>query len=100
MPLLDQTSIKCFDRLSIHQLLTNLQRGLHEGLPGVREHEVVVRQTVTHRVVGANHVQEGRKQGQGVSTGADVEVLKYTGDFTKWDENLRKKFNIQTLLFF
>ena len=69
---------KCFDRLSIHQLLTqtNLQRGLHEGLPGVREHEVVVRQPVTHRVVGANHVQQGREQGQGVSAGANVEVLK------------------------
>lgn len=40
---------------------------LHQLLPVVREEQVVVRDAVAHRIVGAHHVQQGGEQRQGVS---------------------------------
>lgn len=40
---------------------------LHQLLPVVGEEQVVVRDAVAHRVVGAHHVQQGGEQRKGVS---------------------------------
>ena len=40
---------------------------LYQWLPGVREHEVVVGQAVTHWVVRTHHVEEGGEERKGVS---------------------------------
>lgn len=45
----------------------DLDRLLNQLLPVVGEQQVVVGNAVTHRVVRAHHVDQGGKQGQGMS---------------------------------
>lgn len=45
----------------------DLHRLLHQLLPVVGEEQVVVRDAVAHRVVGAHHIQQRGEQRQGVS---------------------------------
>lgn len=47
----------------------DLDRLLHQLLPVVGEEQVVVRDAVAHRVVGAHHVEQGGEERQGVSGG-------------------------------
>lgn len=52
----------------------DLQRLLHQLLAGVGEQQVVVRDAVTHRVVAADHVEQGCEERQGVSAAGKQSV--------------------------
>lgn len=48
---------------------------LHQLLPVVREEQVVVRDAIAHRIIGAHHIQQRGEQRQSMSRDKDTKTM-------------------------